>query len=231
MASLVWIAALLLLVDLGLLTYVLVCRHVIAAAPVALTEYSPLIVGAGVLVAIITLGFNVRRQSSEDYLESATELLEKAYDLLARTDESGRPKNSRIQWLGAARLLRSAENIGKRISVSSHKAIYREQREYWRARFSDLINPTVEGFPEEYFAESPGTMIAWSDDNRDPLAESSLTVLYRFVRWPKGFADAIKCDPKFTDDEISKMELFGPRGLGKLMRKVRELEGGSKSDA
>ena len=212
-----------LLGDLILLGY-LACRTVIDQAVTPfLAEIGPLVVGAGVLVALITLALNMRRQSSEDYLESASELIEKAYNILAQLDDKGRPKNIRLNWLTAARCLITSENISKLVAVKSHKKIYRERREYWQARFYDLINPSGEGFPEDYYADSPKNMIMSSEEEREPLDESSLAVMYRFVLWPKGFEDPLKNEPKFTDKEIDRMERFGPKGLGRLIKKVRQL--------
>ncbi len=66
-------------------------------------------------------------------------------------------------------------------------------------------------------------MIAYSGRVRDPLSEKSMAVLYRFIRWPAGLADPIGKEPVFTDDEIERMQAFGPRGLGSLMAEVRTL--------
>lgn len=224
MNALVWLAVTLLLGDLALLGYLVVCRAIDSVQVSPIADIAPLVVGAGALVALFTLALNIRRQQSEDYLKNASGLLKKAYTVLAQVGENNRPKSIRINWLAAARFIRASDNISKRITEPSHKAIYREHREYWRARFHDLINPGAEGFPENYFATSPKTFITWSDDDREPLSETSLAVLYRFVRWPRGFEDPIKNEPEFTSKEITNMEMFGPRGLGRLMKKVREME-------
>ena len=231
MNVLVWLAAIFLLSDLAVLGYIEVCRVLNSAQTSSVADVAPLIVGAGVLVALITLALNIRRQQSEDYLKNASGLLEKAHTVLSQVDEKNRPKNIRINWLAAARFIRASDSISKRITEPSHKAIFREHREYWRARFHDLINPSVEGFPEDYFATSPKTFTTWHDDDRDPLSETSLAVLYRFVRWPRDFEDPIKNEPEFTSEEIEKMEMFGPKSLGSLMKKVRELEAKRKTNA
>src|SRR5712672_4527516 len=62
----------------------------------SVAEITPPIVAAGVFVALLTLLFNRQRNQSEDYLEHAKDILEKAYARLAVLDDKGRPQNKRI---------------------------------------------------------------------------------------------------------------------------------------
>jgi membrane protein implicated in regulation of membrane protease activity len=180
----------------------------------------------GTLVTLLTLRSDIRRKDSKDYLRNASSLLERVYEVLSDMDKNGRPKNDRMKWLAAARFLRASENISKLITESSHKVIYKEQKEYWRARLRDLIFPNaaeMTGFPEDYYAEKPEHMFVRLDKDRAPLSIYSLAVLYRFIQWPKGFDDPIKDEPKFTKKEIEKMQESGPTGLGSLLAKVEKL--------
>lgn len=185
---------------------------------------APVAITAGVLVALVSLMLNNRKKVSEDYLEHALNLLEKSYDALMPVDENGYPKQSRLAWLTSARLLRASEQIADQIPESHHRKIYDEQKEYWRGHFYDLLKPSDEGLPSTYYADDPRHMSGYMPDQveHEPLAEKSLAVLYRFVRWPVGFEDPIKDEPIFTEEEISKMELFGPKGLGHLLAADRE---------
>lgn len=65
-------------------------------------------------------------------------------------------------------------------------------------------------------------MLVYGKDDREPLSEKFLAVLYRFVR-PKTYEDSIANVERFNADEIESMQLFGPRGLGSLLAKVAEL--------
>ena len=190
----------------------------------SLVDLGPMLVGAGVLVALISLALTARRNASEDFLESSSQLLERAYTTLAQLDDQGRPKNSRTNWLAAARFLRAAQNLGDQITEQSHKVVFREQLEYWRAKLYELIYPRSTGLPMDYFAEKPEHMLGYTDRDRPPLSVKSLAVLYRFVRWPVGFEDPIKSEPGFTDEEIERMRAFGPQGLGELLARVKELK-------
>ncbi len=187
------------------------------------SEIVPFLVTAGVLVALVSLAFNRQRNQSEDYLKNALDILEKAYFKLAELDEHGRPLNKRLNWLTAARLIRTAQTIARKIDEESHRLIWKEHLNYWRGRFYDLIFPDLEGFPPDYYAEKPKHMFGYSGSSRGPLAMSSLAVLYRFIRWPEGVEDTIQDEESFSDEEIQKMVSFGPRGLGKLLSELKRL--------
>ena len=224
MKKLFKISAGLLIVDLVLLTAWIAARLYCNPASFSPIEISPFIVTAGVLAALITLSTNQLREESEEYLENATDLLSKAYKILESSrDDHGRPKNSRLNWLTAARLIRTAESIGDLLTLDSHRRILREQKEYWRGRIRDLISPTHDGFPREYYAENAEKMMVYGDDDQEPLSERSLVVLYRFVKWPEGLEDPLKNDGSFTDEEIEHMAHFGPKQLGRLLQEVRQI--------
>jgi hypothetical protein len=213
----------LLVVDLLLVAAWTSLRLASDAANVSPAEIAPFFVAAGVLLALVSLLLNRRREASKDYLESASDLIEKAYEVLNDRDDAGRPRNSRINWLTAARLLRKSEEIAKRITDRSHVEIWKEKIEYWRGKFHDLIFPSTAGFPSSYYAEKPEHLYGWLDDDQEPLSVKSLAVLYRFVRWPEGHDDPLKNETGFSDEEIHKMAMFGPRGLGELLEKFQEL--------
>lgn len=191
-------------------------------------EVTPPIVAAGVLIALLTLLFNRRHSQSEEYLEHAQDLLEKAYNRLAVLDEKGRPQNKRLNWLTAARLIRTAQAVASKIQEQSHRDIWKEQLNYWRGRFYDLIFPNPECFPPDYYAEKPEHMFVHGSDDRAPLSLTSLAVLYRFIRWPEGQDDPILGEPAFTEEEIERMLSFGPQGLGKLLERVEDVAKASK---
>lgn len=225
-----------LLIALLTLDLVLVCGWVLyrlngGPGVFSPSEVTPPLVAAGVLVALVTLFLTRQRNQSEDYLENALDILEKAYDRLAVLDEHGRPLNKRLNWLTAARLIRTAQAIARKIDEESHREIWKEHLNFWRGRFYDLIFPNLEGFPSDYYAEKPEHMLAYSGDTRDPLAMSSLAVLYRFIRWPKDVEDPIKGEEPFSEKEINKMVSFGPRGLGNLLSAVERLKERSRQAA
>jgi hypothetical protein len=184
---------------------------------------APLAVVTGVWVAVFTFIMGQRRSHSADLLEAALVLLERAFTVLVPKHESGRaPANERLTWLSAARLVRTAEKIGSQLTEASHVMIYSETKEYWRTRFRDVLFPSIDGFPSDYYAEKVEHVFCCSMEDRMPLSESSLAVLYRFAKWPDGVVDPIKDEPPFSEQEISHMQLFGPRHLGDFLQSVRD---------
>ena len=176
------------------------------------------------MVAFIAFLVNWRRARSDDILKAATDMLEKAYETLASKDAPNEPTNRRLSWLSAARLIATAEKLEKDITDSNHLLVYAAKKEYWRTRLYELIFPSPpEGLPSSFYAEEPEHMIAYSNEDREPLSEKSIVLLYRFISWPEAIRDPIGEVPNFTDEEIEKMRAFGPRGLGELLVKVRSL--------
>jgi hypothetical protein len=191
---------------------------------VPLSAFSSLGVLAGALIALIVWVWNIRRQYSDDLLKESQSFFEKSFETLNHLDDQGHPENDRMRWLTSARLLRVAERIGSNIELRSHKFLYEEIRDYWRTKFRDLVQPRGDGFPEDYFAEEPEHLLSYSDRDREPLALSSLRVIYRFVRWPEGRSDPLDNEPRFSEEEIHQMSTFGPRGLGNLLRRFHEVQ-------
>lgn len=192
---------------------------------VAAPAFTTLAVLFGALVALLVWIWNVRRQYSEDLLKESQSFFDKSFETLNVLDDQGRPENDRIRWLTSARLLKVAEQIGNNIELKSHKILYEEIRNYWRSKFHDLVEPQDDGFPEDYYAEKPEHLSIYNpDQDRRPLDLLSVAVIYRFVRWPKGRLDPLDNEPPFSREEIDRMYNFGPRGLGKLLRKFEEIQ-------
>ncbi len=224
MTVILWIVVAILTLDAGLIAVLLLSRVRVPLTAAAIPEIAPLIVLAGVLTAVVAFVFNLRRGRSEDILDAATDLFEKAHEVLKPKD--GELTNHRHSWLSAARLIATAEMLSKHLTESSHRTIYGEKREYWRGRLYDLIFPSSpEGLPSSFYAEKPEHMRSYSGRVRDPLSEKSIAFLYRFIQWPKETVDPIGKEPIFTEEEIERMRTFGPRGLGNLMAEVRSLTG------
>lgn len=223
MAAFLWTLLAMLAIDAGLIGALLLGLITSPFTTASIPQVAPLFVVAGVIAALVAFIFNLRRGRSEDILEAAADLLEKAHGALAPKD--GVLTNHRHAWLSAARLIATAERLSGHIVEPSHKTIYAEKRQYWRSRLYDLIFPSPpEGLPSSFYAEKPKHMVTFSDGVRDPLSEKSMAFLYRFIKWPEGTQDPIGREPTFTDGEIEHMRTFGPRGLGQLMADARAHE-------
>lgn len=181
-------------------------------------EFAKYFILLAVSVTLLTLVYNIRRHVSEDYYKDAKEHLEKAFEILQPKEVGALPPNDRYIWLTAARFLKVSEIMAGKIMMTSHKDMYREERQFWRVKFSGL----VKDFPAEYYAESPEKMSMWSSRDRDPLSEASLVVIYKFIEWEKDYIDPLE-NLIFSDDEIEKMRFSTYRKLGEFLHDVREL--------
>ena len=224
-----WVATSVLALDAFFLLGIL-ARHIKdAGPPVSIIELAPLVAVAGVVTALIAFLFNLRRARSEDVLEAATEMLERAHDSLLSKD--GDLMSRRLSWLSAARLIATAEQLSKNLKEESHILIYTTKREYWRNRLHETLIPnSPEGLPSTFYADRPEDMISYSDRTREPLSEKSIAYLHRFIRWPRDVRDPIGSERNFTDEEIEDLQAFGPRGLGNLMSQVRKVQHQPRSD-
>ncbi|CAI0971146.1 Uncharacterised protein [Serratia proteamaculans] len=180
-------------------------------------EYAKYFILLAVSVTLLTLVYNIRRHVSEDYYKDAKEHLEKAFEILQPKEGDVWPPNDRYIWLTAARFLKVSERLAAKIMMTSHKDMYREERQYWRVKFRGL----VKDFPAEYYAESAEKMGGWSSRDRSPLSEPSLVVIYKFLDWEKGYVDPLD-NLTFTDDEIEHMRISTYRQLGGFLHDVRE---------
>jgi len=218
------IALTIVIVDLIGIAYavgsIILCENSIDSA---LKLLSPLLVLLGGTVALATLLTNISRNNSKDYLDKAVTLIERAYNVLAESSENGIPKNDRVIWLTCARMIKSSQNLSKKITEKSHKDIYFEQTRYWRSRFYELLKIKEGSFPPEYYAESTKSVfINRPGVERESLDVTSLAVIYRFTQWPEEEKDPIDDVPKFTKAEIERMRLLGPKGLREHLQRIEE---------
>lgn len=210
-------AVIALALDGVLIAGMIIWRFICVPDSFSITDLGPLCTTAGVIAALVIFICNLQRARSEDILEAATDLLEKAYTKLKPQDGSNLPSNSRLAWNSSARLVLTAEKLEKDITEPSHQLIYQEKKQYWRAQFYELICPWPEDLPSSFYAENAKDMIDQDTKGRAPLSEKSLAFLYRFVRWPEKRSDPLGDQSNFTAEEIDNMETSGPHGLGKLL--------------
>lgn len=178
----------------------------------------------GVAVALLTLTFNSSRSTSKEYLDKSISLLEDAYTLFTKklTPEDW-PKNDRLLWLTVARMLHTSNDLGSKIKYKSHRNIYKVTKQFWSYRFYDILKIEEDSFPATYFAEKPEHLILYNPrKDQVPLSLKSISVLYRFAKWPEELKDPLSDISTFSEEEIEKMCDFGPRGLGNHLKAVME---------
>ena len=168
----------------------------------------------GFLAAALTLTYNIRRHISEDYYKEAKSQLEKAF--LTLSDNANKISNDRLKWLTCARLLLSTDRLGNKIIMSSHKYIYKEDRQYWRVKFSE----SIQDFPESFYTGRKDGFFDDTPQGVDKIDLDSVLVVHKFMQW----------DIKYTDplgrQSLDKVQLRHISAcfpiLRELIRKDRE---------
>jgi len=183
-------------------------------SPVFILQVCTVLVGfLGICVAISKLVSDQRWRESEVYLEQSMDLFDKSFKALVVDESTGYPLSSRTNWLTSARLLLAAQELGKKISQSSHINTYNEYLEFWRFEFRNLLCFSVDGGPEpEYFYEE-GFLHAWNDRVRAPIAERTIAIFYRFMEWPNDKEDYLDSHPDFTSEELDNMLKRGAHNI------------------
>lgn len=185
------------------------------------------LVAAGTLGAVFVALFqgraNVRESASRTYFDHALSTLETAVsDFTRKTDAHGRPLNDRRHWLNFARAVGTAQQMASRIQTPELRELWKKTEHYWRERTYDVLDTLWNSFPVDYYGYSDPKEIhknfATGPGERASLSESSLVFVYRWITWPSDYPDPLTKDAKFTDEELAKMESFGPRGLAEYIR-------------
>ena len=173
-----------------------------------------------------------RRAASKTYFEKAEAMLRTVVeDFLEKTLENGRPLNDRRHWLNFARGVLAVQELAQRIKTPELKVIWRRTEHYWRERVYDTLGPQWGSYPADYYGytgEEKIKNIAQSPTERQPLAEQSLVFVYRWIQWPEDLPDPLDRNLRFTDEELERYEVFGPRGLAEQIRIRRSLETNSQ---
>ncbi len=181
---------------------------------------SIIVITGGVYVAIWKLINDQKWRRSEAYLEQAKELLQNSFDVL-KLDDNGYPINDRYRWLSCARFLISAQELGTKLEDVSHKDTFDKYVEFWRFKFINLLQfDTVNSPGKNYFYEE-GKRIVYTKNDREPISEVSVAVIYRFMTWPKNKKDPLREQSYFTEAEFKHIESFGPEGLHGFIEAAR----------
>lgn len=180
-----------------------------------------------VVVALWQLRGSRDEAISQRYFERAELMLRTVVnDFISKTDAEGRPVNDRRHWLNFARGLDASRSLASGIRTPELKRIWIETEHYWRERVFDVLQTQWESFPAEYYGYTAPAEIsknfAQNKGERAPLSEPSLVLVYRWIKWPKDRPDSLDRKSKFTDEEVEQMELFGPRGLAKYIKILRD---------
>lgn len=170
-----------------------------------------------------------RTETSKIYFEQADRTLSLAMSTFtSKLDGDGRPINDRRHWLTFARGLKNAQLMAERIETEPLREAWRLSEQRARDTLYDLLKPTWDSYPGEYYGyvsddDKHKNLVQTPGVDREPLAEQSLVMVYRWVQWPDDVADVVDRTLRFSDQEIEKMGIFGPRGLAHYIQVRREV--------
>jgi hypothetical protein len=184
--------------------------------------YALIAAAVAALIQLISNSGQSISRAEESAINFGVELLHEAYDLL-QSDVREKAGN-RLAWLTAARNIATSQMITDEIRDPTRKCIAKEKEHLYRIKLRELLWPLGgEHLLSDYFAESPDVQrdIARIGHKRLPIAISSICQLYRFTQWPADRPDPLPDVQAFTREEIRKMILFGPRELGRFLRKAQ----------
>ena len=183
----------------------------------------------GAVIALITYHLHAKTKKEDDKiakskikLDLALEFLEHAYETLTNNNVNRIPKNDRMLWLTCARQLLASKKFSEEITHDEHKYIYDEYEDYWQTKLSIFLEKHKNSLNKRYFAEKAEHAMLTSGDERMPLSEQSLAVIFRFVDWNEDREDKIINIDLFSDEEIKKHKLFGFTGLADHIQEFRD---------
>ena len=166
------------------------------------------------VATLTTLIYNLRRHMSEDYFKDAKEYLKRAYEVLEPKKDDAAPDDREL-WLDAARLLKTADRLGHKILMDSHKESYSEEREFWKSKFRGIIKD----FGVHYYCDGIDKFNS-SPRNNKPISEPSIYVIHKFI---SGGDDnnAPLLEESFSDKEITSLNKKFPN-LAYLLTESRK---------
>lgn len=177
---------------------------------------SKVLIFVALCAALITLIYNIRRHLSEDYYKEAKSQLEKAFYILQENPDKPITRD-RLKWLTCARLLLSADRISKKIIMSSHKHIYKEDKQYWKARFYEII----EDFSEDFYAGYTGDFFADFVNGRNKISLASVYAVHKFMQWDDDYIDPLEIK-EWSDEQLSDISRNYPI-LRSVIKKAKEI--------
>jgi len=194
---------------------------------------TPLVVLFSALMALIAFLWNAMYKNSEDKLIAAQGFYEKAYEVLNAEPVNERLPRSRARWLTAARLLQTAQKVGASSMLRIHKRMHADLQDYWRSKLRDMFlerrdvvleqqehegrrprRQELQGRHERY--EASGILDAIKHKHA-VFDEKSVTVIFRFVRWPSNRSDPLKRVRSFSEKELNKMYESDPIVMAEMI--------------
>jgi len=156
----------------------------------------------------------LEQAESRHRFESARDALWKGVETL--TPKSGMyPPQDRVLWIRAARFLEYAEREAATL-VPVDRGVYEYEKAKVRAQLKTMLEP-LNGAPGTYFAEDKTKWNVWSPEDRAPLSEHSLKVIFDWIS-DEGEDVLSKAGRlTFSEADRERLELWYWKGLARLL--------------
>lgn len=185
---------------------------------------SAIIAFATYIMNTINKSKDININKSKSNLDLSLEFLKHSYETLTNGNEMLIPRKDRLIWLTSSRQILTAQNISKEISEESHKKIYYEYENFWRTKFYSFLESFKSDMDIRYFADKKEHALCTQLEDRQPLAEESLAVIFRFTKWQENREDLIPKICPFTNEEIEKFKFSGYQGLADHLEEFKKYQ-------
>lgn len=184
-----------------------------------LAALSLVVLTVTVVVAVHTHRKTIEFSKSREYLDTATELVNRAREVLS--DSEGAVSNDRIKWVTAARLITRALNVAELITVDAHRKIFEVEHDYQRHLFEDFMKLNGESLSPSFFlgAEYEGLSLGAAAHHSTQAKHGDLwiparivSVVYRFFQYPEDYTDPLKAAQELDEKEMTRLWLLGQSG-------------------
>lgn len=141
-----------------------------------------------------------QRSHDKEVFEQVCKSYSWAFETLSNGTEEGPPLRDRLRWLNTARHLLRAKRLSAEIETPTYQLLQKENLEYWRFKFHDLLHHGELARADFYGRENPGT-----GELEHNIHYASVAAIAEFLIWTEE-------DPIDDFDVHQALETNGFRG-------------------
>lgn len=225
-ALLVGLVAALSIATLAILFLLWDARH---GRPVSPTSVSATFTALAALIALWVALRTVAEKEDERQAARSMFFLESSESALAQAEALLIESNERVAWAAAARLIRNADELSKRITRSEHLL----RLEVTRLRYRRSFHSILADKPAAYFFGAKDMTLSADEaaaEATKPIAHAAGTsfpdrtlpiaaihTVWQASQYPADYHDPLDRQDEFTDDE-SRWLVMDLRGLGEYVQ-------------
>lgn len=119
-----------------------------------------------------------QRAHEKEVFEQVCKSYSWAFETLSYGTDEGPPLRDRLRWLNTARHLLRAKRLSAEINTPTYQLLQKENLEYWRFRFHDLLDHHDLLHPNFYGIEDP-----YTEELKHNIDYVSVAVIAEFLVW------------------------------------------------